>query len=117
MLQSVLEQKVRLTGRFDASHTFTNIRSRWNPDQRARRAQLVADISWLTQAGESLTHQALAYTLSYDTVSCVIPGMRTLDQLRDNVVANSKRLRDEDRQCLEQFWDEVTKKGKNLLPW
>jgi aryl-alcohol dehydrogenase-like predicted oxidoreductase len=106
-----------LTGRFDASHTFTNIRSRWNPDQRAQRAQLVTDIGWLTQAGESLTHQALAYTLSYDAVSCVIPGMRTEEQLRDNVAASGKRLRDADRLRLERFWDEVTDEGKNLLPW
>jgi aryl-alcohol dehydrogenase-like predicted oxidoreductase len=106
-----------LTGRFDASHTFTNIRSRWNADQRVQRARLVADIGWLTQAGESLTHRALAYTLSYDAVSCVIPGMRTVEQLRDNVAASGKRLRDADRLRLERFWDELTDDGKNLLPW
>jgi aryl-alcohol dehydrogenase-like predicted oxidoreductase len=106
-----------LTGRFDASHTFTNIRSRWTPDQRAQRAQLLADIGWLTREGESLTHQSLAYTLSYDEVSCVIPGMRTLEQLGDNVAASGKRLRDVDRLRLERFWDDVTGEGKNLLPW
>ena len=106
-----------LTGRFDASHTFTNIRSRWTRDQIEKRAQLVADIGWLTQTGESLTHQALAYALSYGAVSCVIPGMRTVEQLRHNVAASGKRLRDADRLRLERFWDEVTDEGRNLLPW
>lgn len=106
-----------LTGRFDASHTFTNIRSRWTQDQRAQRAQLVANVGWLARAGESLTHQALAYTLSYDAVSCVIPGTRTMEQLADNVAAGGRRLSDDDRARLERFWDDLTGKGANLLPW
>lgn len=106
-----------LTGRFDASHRFTGVRSRWTREQTARRARLVADIGWLTQAGESLTHNALTYPLSYDAVSCVIPGMRTVEQLRHNVAASGKRLRDADRRRLERFWDEVTDEGRNLLPW
>jgi aryl-alcohol dehydrogenase-like predicted oxidoreductase len=106
-----------LTGRFDASHRFTGIRSRWTRDQIERRAQLVADIGWLTPAGESLTYKALAYALSYDAVSCVIPGMRTVEQLKHNVAASGGRLRDADRLRLERFWDEVTDEGRNLLPW
>lgn len=106
-----------LTGRFDAAHTFTNIRSRWTEEQRAQRAQLVSEIGWLTDAGDSLTHQSLAYTLSYDAVSCVIPGTRTLEQLRDNVAASGKRLGDKDRVRLEQLWDSLSDEGKNLLPW
>ena len=106
-----------LTGRFDESHRFTGVRSRWTRDQIARRAQLVANIGWLTQAGESRTHKALAYPLSYDVVSSVIPGMRTVEQLRHNVAASGKRLRDADRLRLERFWDEVTDEGRNLLPW
>jgi aryl-alcohol dehydrogenase-like predicted oxidoreductase len=106
-----------LTGRFDASHTFTNIRSRWTRDQRVQRSKLVEDVRWLAEVGESLTHHALSYTLSYDAVSCVIPGMRTVEQLRDNVAASGKQLGDGDRLRLERFWDEVTDDGKNLLPW
>lgn len=106
-----------LTGSFDASHRFTGVRSRWTQDQIASRAQLVADIDWLTQEGESLAHKAFAYTLSYDVVSCVIPGMRTVEQLGHNVAASGKRLRNADRLRLEQFWAEVTDEGSDLLPW
>ncbi len=106
-----------LTGRFDASHRFAGVRSRWTRAQVAQRAQLVARIRWLTETGESLTHSALSYVLSYDEVSCAIPGMRTLEQLRHNVAASGSSLRKNDRLRLERFWSAITDDGRRLLPW
>lgn len=106
-----------LTGRFDASHRFRGIRSRWTPTQVAQRTELVAAIGWLTAAGESLTHKALSYVLSYNEVSCAIPGTRTLEQVRHNVAASGCRLKSVERLRLEQFWDSVTECGQRLLPW
>jgi aryl-alcohol dehydrogenase-like predicted oxidoreductase len=64
-----------------------------------------------------LVTSALAYLLSYDEVSAVIPGIRSMAQLESNFAADGQRLNEETRRQLEQFWDELTQGGKNLLPW
>ena len=106
-----------LTGRFDASSRFDGIRARWNAEDIARRAELVSGIQWLVADGYELAHKALGYLLSYDEVSCVIPGIRTLQQLKSNLAATNHRLSADERIKLEVFWDYFTKNGSNLLPW
>jgi aryl-alcohol dehydrogenase-like predicted oxidoreductase len=106
-----------LTGRFDAGSRFEGIRARWTEEEIARRAELVSRISWLVADGSELAHKALGYLLSYDEVSCVIPGTRTLDQLNSNLAATAFRLSPAERSKLEAFWDEITDNGSRLLPW
>jgi aryl-alcohol dehydrogenase-like predicted oxidoreductase len=106
-----------LTGRFDASSRFGGIRSRWSEEQIAQRSELVSRIQWLVADGSGLAHKAIGYLLSYDEVSCVIPGMRTLEQLESNLVAADCRVSLADREKLEAFWDDVTRNGSELLPW
>jgi aryl-alcohol dehydrogenase-like predicted oxidoreductase len=106
-----------LTGRFDRSSRFLGIRSRWTEEEIAQRAELVSRIAWLTADGSELAHKAIGFLLSYDEVSCVIPGTRTLDQLRSNAAAAGLRLPPDERSRLEELWDEVTEGGSRLLPW
>ena len=106
-----------LTGRFDASSRFEGIRSRWTEQEIARRAQLVSDIDWLVADGSELAHKAIAFLLSYDEVSCVIPGIRTREQLASNLAAAGGRLSSAERAKLEAFWALVTEDGTKLLPW
>ena len=106
-----------LTGRFNASSRFEGIRSRWSAEQIARRAELVSAISWLVDDGSELAHKAIGYLLSYDEVSCVIPGIRTPQQLKSNLAATHQRLAPEEREKLEAFWDGFTENGSRLLPW
>jgi aryl-alcohol dehydrogenase-like predicted oxidoreductase len=106
-----------LTGRFDAESRFEGIRSRWTREEIARRADLVSRIGWLVADGSKLAHKAIGYLLSYDEVSCVIPGTRTLDQLNSNLAAAACRVSPSDRARLEAFWDEITNDGARLLPW
>lgn len=106
-----------LTGRFDANSRFEGIRARWTDEQIARRAELVAQIQWLVEDGSELAQKAIGYLLSYDEVSCVIPGIRTLDQLASNLAAAGARLSQAERRRLERFWDDFTDNGKSLLPW
>lgn len=106
-----------LTGRFDASSRFEGIRSRWSKEEIAQRAELVSGIRWLTEDGSELAHKAIGYLLSYDEVSCVIPGIRTPQQLASNLAAASYRLSPEERAKLEAFWNEFTANGAKLLPW
>jgi len=106
-----------LTGRFDANSRFEGIRKRWSAEEIAQRAELVSGIEWLVADGSELAHKAIAYLLSYDEVSCVIPGTRTLQQLKSNLAASSYRLSPDEREKLEAFWDSFTEDGSKLLPW
>jgi aryl-alcohol dehydrogenase-like predicted oxidoreductase len=106
-----------LTGRFDTSSRFEGIRARWSEAEIAQRAKLVSEIGWLVADGSELAHKATGYLLSYDEVSCVIPGIRTQQQLESNLAAANCRLRPDDRVRLEDFWDNLTENGSKLLPW
>jgi aryl-alcohol dehydrogenase-like predicted oxidoreductase len=106
-----------LTGRFDADSRFEGIRARWSEEEKAQRADLVSQIQWLVEDGSELAHKAIAFLLSYDEVSCVIPGMRTLDQLASNLLAAGCTVTRDERDRLEVLWDEVTANGLHLLPW
>jgi aryl-alcohol dehydrogenase-like predicted oxidoreductase len=106
-----------LTGRFNATSRFEGIRSRWSTDEITRRAELVSRLAWLTEDGSELAQKAIAYLLSYEEVSCVIPGIRTSGQLGSNVSSTNVSISPDDRSTLEAFWEEITKNGKNPLPW
>jgi aryl-alcohol dehydrogenase-like predicted oxidoreductase len=106
-----------LTGRFDAGSRFEGIRARWSAGEIAQRAELVSRIRWLVEDGSELAHKAIGYLLSYDEVSCVIPGIRTIGQLNSNLAASNHRLSPEERRRLEEFWDDFTENGSKLLPW
>jgi aryl-alcohol dehydrogenase-like predicted oxidoreductase len=106
-----------LTGRFNARSRFSGARGRWSEEEIARRAQLVDRLDWLTADGSELAHKAIGFLLSYEEVSCVIPGMRTVDQLQSNLKAAGHALAPEDRDKLKTFWDEITQNGERPLPW
>ena len=106
-----------LTGRFDATSRFEGIRARWSEEEIAQRATLVSEIEWLIADKSELAHKAIAYLLSYNEVSCVIPGVRTQQQLTSNLAATECPLSQDERMKLEAFWDRLTEDGSKLLPW
>lgn len=106
-----------LTGRFDATSVFSGIRARWSQEQVARRSELVKRLDWLTSDGTQLSQKALAFVLSFDEVSCAIPGVRNREQLFSNLDAAGQTISDEEKERLEEFWKELTQNGTNLLPW
>lgn len=106
-----------LTGRFGAGSRFEGIRARWSAEQISQRAELVSRIKWLVADGSELTHKAIGYILSYDEVSCVIPGIRTLEQLKSNLAAADCRVSLAERTKLETFWEDFSENGSKLLPW
>ncbi|PLX96022.1 MAG: aldo/keto reductase [Desulfuromonas sp.] len=106
-----------LTGRFDSESRFTGVRSRWTNEQIQQRAELVSALSWLTDDGSSLAQKALAYLLAYDEISCVIPGIRSEEQLLDNIAATESAISERERESLENFWSDFTCNGRVLLPW
>ncbi len=106
-----------LTGRFDANSRFEGIRARWSEQEIARRAKLVSEIEWLVADKSELAHKAIAYLLSYDEVSCVIPGIRTQQQLESNLAAADCRLSPDEKMKLEDFWEQLTENGSKPIPW
>lgn len=106
-----------LSGKYHADTQFDGVRARWSSADVQRRAELVNQLDWLTETGLPLAEQALAYLLSYGEVSCVIPGLRSIPQLNTNFAAAGRRLSNAERQQLEDFWDDFTHQGRDLLPW
>ncbi len=106
-----------LTGRYDSTSRFDGVRSRWSEADIIRRSELVSGLDWLTEDGSGLACKAIAYLLSYSEVSCVIPGMRTLEHLRGNIEAANCSISPEERRRLEEYWEEFTRNGSDLLCW
>jgi aryl-alcohol dehydrogenase-like predicted oxidoreductase len=106
-----------LSGKYNVTSTFSGVRDRWSQDDIEARADAVSAVIDIVGADTPLVTSALAYLLSYDEVSAVIPGIRSMAQLESNFAADGQRLNEETRRQLEQFWDELTQGGKNLLPW
>lgn len=106
-----------LTGRFNSASRFDGVRVRWSAEQVSRRAELIAQLVWLTADGSELSHKALAFLLAYDEVGCVIPGMRSSEQLQSNIAATNQTISPQEREKLESFWETFTLGGKELLPW
>ncbi len=81
-----------LSGKYDASTVFNDVRSRWSPDDVALRARLVDELRALLPEGVSLLAGALRFLLAYDAVSTVIPGTRSVQQLESSLAAAAEPL-------------------------
>jgi len=80
-----------LTGTVSADTTFpeTDHRSRMSREQLARRVATVDSLRFLVQSPvATLAQAALAFILSHDAVSVVIPGALSVEELEDNVSAS-----------------------------
>ncbi len=106
-----------LSGKYNADSRFDGVRARWSEKDIATRAAAVEKVKAILPGHAQLAQQALAYLLSYDEVSAVIPGIRSMRQLESNFAADGQRLSDDVKMQLEHFWDELTDQGRSLLPW
>ena len=106
-----------LSGKYDASSTFDGVRARWSAADIATRAKAVETVKTIVGDSAPLAQQALAFLLSYDEVTAVIPGIRSMAQLDSNFSAVGTRLSDDVKAKLEVFWNELTDNGQSLLPW
>jgi len=104
-----------LTGKYKADSTFDDIRSRWSQEDIRTRAGLVDQVKQIIGDNYVLSQAAIAFCLSYDAVSTVIPGNTTIEQLKSNVESVKKPLPYALVKELEQFYkDEVRPRQ---LPW
>jgi aryl-alcohol dehydrogenase-like predicted oxidoreductase len=103
-----------LSGRYSATSTFDGTRSRWTAEEISRRAAMVAEFEAVLPAGVSTAHGALAHILAQPEVSTVIPGTKSLAQLRDNVAATKVRLPSETLDAIRELG---RAHAANPLPW
>lgn len=82
-----------LSGKYDAQSVFADrARQRWSAEEISRRGELVAEFGALLPAGVSMTHGTLRHILAQPEVSSVIPGIKSVAQLRDGLAAADATL-------------------------
>lgn len=104
-----------LTGKYDASSSFTGVRERWSEAEIKRRAELVEDVREIKDKDTSMVHEAISFILSYPEVSTVIPGVRNTEQLTHNLAARGLRLETDKLKKYENLYNDKIK--DNPLNW
>jgi len=104
-----------LSGKYRRGASFSDIRSRWEPEVLERRSALIEQFAALVPPGRSLAHTALQYVLAQPQVSTVIPGAKSVEQALDNFAAAEDRLSPETIQAIYSFWEGALK--DDPLPW
>ena len=103
-----------LTGTYHHKIAFSGVKSRWTKENRIRREHLVDEVRKIV-GEEKITKYAIGYILSYDAVTTVIPGIRTINQLEDHLEAVTYQMSEAEKKKLEDFYDDKIK--SNPLPW
>jgi aryl-alcohol dehydrogenase-like predicted oxidoreductase len=104
-----------LAGCYGADAKFSDVRSRWPPEVIAKRASLVEKLRFLEQEGHALAPASLAFVLAHSAISSVIPGMKSLAQLEQNIAASSLRLSEATVGRLHALYTDQLKAAP--LPW
>ena len=102
-----------LTGKYTASSRFEGVRGRWSEAEIARRAELAERFEALLPDGVSPTRGALGFLLAQECVSAVIPGAKSVDQLRELAAATA--LPPAAAEALRGLWREQIE--ATPLPW
>jgi aryl-alcohol dehydrogenase-like predicted oxidoreductase len=103
-----------LSGKYNEFSSFTGIRSRWDRPTIERRAYLVSKIKRITN-DDNLTKYAISFILSFDSITSVITGIKNIEQLQENIDAESFILSDEIKtKLLKLYVEEIMDQP---LPW
>lgn len=87
-----------LSGRYDASSTFTDtVRQGWNDPGEARekflgQVQQVEDLKQVVEPGQAMVTTALRYVISHEAISTAIPGAKSPQQAATNAAAGAQLL-------------------------
>ena len=104
-----------LTGKYDAQSRFTDIRERWSRHDIETRAQLVEKLRGLISGTGDMAQTAIAFCLAHEAVTTVIPGNKTVAQLRSNVESINRPLPGALVRQLEWFYESEVEPLH--LPW
>lgn len=101
-----------LTGKYRVDSTFGGVRSRWSEEDIARRAELLERFEALLPEGVTPAGGALGFLLAQECASSVIPGAKSVGQLRANAPA---ALPPETVAAIRGLWREQIEASP--LPW
>ena len=104
-----------LAGRYGGESRFNGIRERWPVEVIERRAALVAQFAALLPPGLPMAHGALRYILSHPAISCVIPGAKSVQQVRANIKAAAAPLDATTVNKIHALWRQEIE--PTPLPW
>lgn len=95
-----------LSGKYDENSVFTDIRSRWDEVQLKQRAAMLPLIREMLEPGETMVQAALRFILYFQEVSTAIPGVKSLEQLNENLYSVNKHMSKSTAKKLEIMWRE-----------
>ncbi|MBN2539999.1 MAG: aldo/keto reductase [Bacilli bacterium] len=103
-----------LTGKYNATSEFIDIRSRWSDTTKKTRAGIVAKIKDILDT-ENIAPYALQFILSFPEVSTVIPGTKSRRHLHDNIQSLNVSLTKKQKSDLEILYEKEIKQKET--PW
>lgn len=104
-----------LSGKYRGEGQFADLRRRWSPEVVARRAALVDQLAGYLPEGMPMPQAALQYVLAQPTIATVIPGARSVAQVRENMRAAESSLPSDLTHAIYSFWEREIK--NNPVPW
>jgi aryl-alcohol dehydrogenase-like predicted oxidoreductase len=104
-----------LSGKYNDKSTFNDIRSRWSKKDIETRAYLVNRVKEIIGPEHNLAQKAIAFCLTYDAVSTVIPGNVSITQLANNVQSINTPISPDIVERLEKLYQLEIKELD--LPW
>jgi aryl-alcohol dehydrogenase-like predicted oxidoreductase len=93
-----------LTGKYDEFSEFSGIRMRWDDETIERRALLVSRLKSLTTKSD-LTKYAMSFIKSFEEISVVIPGIKSIEQLIDHLNHQDYDISDELKRAFIDIYD------------
>ncbi|GAM16275.1 aldo/keto reductase [Mesobacillus selenatarsenatis] len=113
-----------LTGKFTTGHVFEeDDHRRFNENGEAfnvgetfaglgfkKGVELADQLKWIAEERQSMPSAALRWILDQKEITCIIPGFKNIDQVKDNLGAlETKPFTEEELQNIQRFYQENVK--------
>ncbi|CAM3959100.1 aldo/keto reductase [Mesobacillus thioparans] len=113
-----------LTGKFTAGHVFEEDDHRsFNENGEAfnvgetfaglgfkKGVELADQLKWIAEDRQSMASAALRWILDQKEITCIIPGFKNIDQVKDNLgTLETKPFTEEELQTIQRFYQENVK--------
>ena len=103
-----------LTGKYNETSNFSGVRDRWTTEDKETRSSIITKIKEIVKE-DSLVSTALRFILSFDAVTTIIPGTKSITQLRNNSAASNETLSPIVKKQLEELYQVYISKVNT--PW
>ncbi|MCL2645854.1 MAG: aldo/keto reductase [Phycisphaerales bacterium] len=104
-----------LSGKYDAVSKFAGVRERWSAEIVAKRGRLIEKLKGMLPVGMTMSEMALKFVLAHGEVSTVIPGGKSVEQVRENCRASGQRLDAATVAAIRALWEKEL--ATEPLPW